>query len=116
MPVTRPWGTYEVLQPQGEGENFLLKKIIVNPGHRLSLQSHRHRSEHWVVVNGTGTVTIGEDDVICAHNTQIFIPRGAKHRIENTSVDTPLVFIEVQVGNELKEDDIVRYEDDYQRA
>ena len=116
MLVARPWGTYEVLRPQCEGDRFLLKKIMVKPGHRLSLQSHNHRSEHWVVIEGAGEVTVGEDEIVCAHNTHIFVPRGTKHRIRNTSVDSPLVFVEVQVGKQLDEDDIIRYQDDYQRA
>lgn len=115
MKFTRPWGTYEVLR-QSESENFLLKKIVVNPNSRLSLQSHKHRSEHWVVVKGRGTVVVGEDEIICALNTHVFIPRGAKHRMQNTSESECLIFVEVQVGNILQEDDIIRYEDDYSRV
>lgn len=114
MKVVRPWGTYEVLRPQDD--NFLLKKIVVNPQQRLSLQSHEHRSEHWVVVQGEGEVTIRENVVPCEVDSQFFIPRGTKHRIHNTSVDAPLIFVEVQVGNILEEGDIVRYEDDYLRS
>ena len=84
MKTTRPWGTYEVIR-QNNLENFLLKKIVVNPNSRLSLQSHEHRSEHWVVVQGQGVVVVGEDSVVCALNTHVFIPRGAKHRMQNTS-------------------------------
>lgn len=113
MTTTRPWGSYEVLH--GPRDNFLLKRIVVHPCSRLSLQSHELRSEHWVVVSGTGEVTVGEDVLVCGVNTHVFVPRGTKHRIHNTSVDTPLVFVEVQIGAVLKESDIVRYEDDYDR-
>ena len=116
MTTERPWGTYEVIRSKLDNDNFLLKKIVVNPQQRLSLQSHKHRSEHWVVVKGNGEVTIGEDVLVCSLNTQLFIPRGAKHRIQNTSVETPLVFVEVQVGDILEESDIIRYQDDYSRA
>ena len=117
MPVTeRPWGTYEVLFQDTATDHFLLKKIVVRPSSRLSLQSHEHRSEHWVVVEGTGNVVVGEDTLVCAPNTHVFIPRGAKHRICNTSPTANLVFVEVQVGTTLREDDITRYEDDYKRA
>jgi mannose-1-phosphate guanylyltransferase len=116
MQTNRPWGTYEILQEKREGENFLIKKIVVNPNSRLSLQSHAHRSEHWIVVQGSGKVTVGEDDVVCGINSQLFIPRGAKHRITNTSMENILVFVEVQVGDVLQEDDIVRYQDDYGRS
>ena len=112
--TTRPWGTYEVIRAPCS-DNFLLKRILVHPGHRLSLQSHAFRSEHWVVVQGEGEVTVGEDVLKCALNTHIFIPRGAKHRISNTHTATPLVFVEVQVGDRLEEEDIIRYEDDYNR-
>jgi mannose-6-phosphate isomerase len=84
----------------------------VNPQQRLSLQSH----EHWVVVEGRGEVTIRENFVPCEVYSQFLIPRGAKHRIHNTSVDAPFIFVEVQVGDVLEEGDIVRYEDDYLRS
>lgn len=112
--TTRPWGTYEVIRAP-RADNFLVKRICVHPGHRLSLQSHAFRSEHWVVVQGEGEVTVGEDLVKCALNTHIFIPRGTKHRISNINADT-LIFVEVQVGDRLEEGDIVRYEDDYNRT
>ena len=111
--MQRPWGKYEVLSCKN---NFLLKRITVMPQARLSLQSHAHRSEHWVVIQGSGEVTIGEDVVVCSKNTQLFIPRGVKHRVKNTSSETELVFIEVQVGDILDENDIHRYEDDYNRV
>ena len=113
--VTRPWGAYQVLK-HDPAERFLLKKIIVRPNSRLSLQSHAHRSEHWIVVRGRGKVVVGEDELTCAVNTHIFIPCGCKHRIHNTSDEADLVFVEVQVGDILSEDDIVRYADDYSRA
>ena len=115
MITKRPWGYYEVVR-QDESENFLLKNIVVKPQSRLSLQSHAHRSEHWVVVKGSGTVVVGEDELVCSLNTHVFIPRGAKHRMQNTSDTDDLVFVEVQVGNILQEDDIIRYEDDYSRV
>ena len=112
--TTRPWGAYQIIR-HDESENFLVKKIVVKPNCRLSLQSHKHRSEHWVVVQGSGKVVLGEDELVCALNTHVFVPRGAKHRIHNTSQSTDLVFVEVQVGNILQEKGIVRYQDDYAR-
>lgn len=107
----RPWGRFEVLT---EADTHKVKRITVNPGHRLSYQYHHHRSEHWVVVAGSGVV-IRDDDVIpVTANESVHIPAGAKHRIENTGTE-PLVFIEVQYGTYLGEDDIVRLADDYQR-
>ncbi|MBI5006911.1 MAG: mannose-1-phosphate guanylyltransferase/mannose-6-phosphate isomerase [Nitrosomonadales bacterium] len=110
--VNRPWGSYTVLEEDPEG--FKLKRIEVAPGARLSLQSHAHRSEHWVVVSGTATVTNG-DEVITVHKNQsTYIPIGAKHRLENRG-DEPLHIVEIQVGDYLGEDDIRRYEDNYGR-
>lgn len=114
MPTARPWGTYEVIRKQNK-ETFAVKKIVVYPKSRLSLQSHAHRSEHWIVVSGSGVVTVGEDQIVCGTNTHVFIPRCVKHRVENTSSDDDLVFIEVQMGTVLEEHDIKRYEDDYGR-
>ena len=113
MITTRPWGTYEVIQ---EGENYLVKKIVVNPGSRLSLQSHNHRAEHWVIVDGVGTSVLGEDSILVGRNSHIFVPVNAKHRISNTSNEHPLVMVEVQTGSVLEESDIVRYQDDYSRV
>lgn len=110
--VHRPWGTYTVLE---EGPGFKIKRIEVNPGARLSLQSHKHRSEHWIVVSGTATVTNGERELVIASNESTFIPAGNKHRLENASGDR-LVIIEVQSGPYLGEDDIVRYDDQYGRV
>lgn len=110
--VNRPWGSYTVLEEDPEG--FKLKRIEVAPGARLSLQSHAHRSEHWVVVSGTATVTNG-DEVITVHKNQsTYIPIGAKHRLENLGSE-PLHIVEIQVGEYLGEDDIQRYEDNYGR-
>jgi len=115
---SRPWGLYYVMESK---ENFKVKKIIVNPGCRLSLQSHQHRSEHWIVVSGTATVEIRNPDkeekdwVFPVHpNESCYIKAGDMHRIANYG-KIPLVFIEVQVGEYTGEDDIQRYEDDYGR-
>ena len=110
--VHRPWGTYTVLQ---EGLGFKLKRIEVKPGARLSLQSHKHRSEHWVVVSGTALVTNGDKLVKLEANQSTYIPLGNKHRLENTGAEL-LVLIEVQCGEYLGEDDIVRYDDVYGRS
>jgi len=109
--TVRPWGTFETLHAR---DNYLIKRIVVHSKHRLSLQSHECRAEHWVVVKGHGTIILGEDEIVCGPNTQVFIPKKTTHRIINSS-DNELVFVEVQVGNFLSEDDIVRYEDDYAR-
>lgn len=109
--VFRPWGTYEGVD---EGERFLVKRIVVNPGASLSLQRHAHRAEHWVVVTGTARVTRG-DEVMELHEDQsTYIPVGMKHRLENPGND-PLEIIEVQTGAYLGEDDIERFEDIYGR-
>ncbi len=109
---TRPWGTFHVLE---EKTGFKVKRISVDPGGRLSLQSHKHRSEHWTVVNGVATVTVGADVVELARGRSIDIPLGAKHRLENLGSDQ-VDIIEVQFGDYLGEDDIVRYDDAYQRS
>jgi len=110
--VDRPWGYYTVM---GSGPGFQIKKIVVNPGQALSLQMHYHRSEHWIVINGTAKVTIGEIESIIHENEGVFIPQTMKHRIENPG-RLPLEIIEVQNGTYLGEDDIVRFEDKYDRA
>jgi len=110
--VHRPWGTYTVLE---EGERFKIKRIVVKPGASLSLQMHYHRSEHWVVVSGTARVTNGESERLVRTNESTYIPAGTPHRLENPGV-VPLVIIEVQSGEYLGEDDIVRFEDRYGRA
>lgn len=107
----RPWGFFETLTLGGR---FQVKRIVVNAGAALSLQSHMHRSEHWIVVAGTARVTVDEDVVLLAENESIYIPLGAKHRLENPG-KVPMELIEVQTGTYLGEDDIVRYDDMYAR-
>jgi len=109
--VIRPWGTYEVID---EGERFKVKCICVNPGERLSLQKHMHRSEHWVVVSGMATATIGEEITYVRPNESIYISAGTLHRLQNEGI-MPLIIIEVQVGEYNGEDDIIRMDDDYKR-
>ncbi len=110
--VQRPWGTYTVLE---EGEGYKIKRIVVNPASRLSLQSHHRRSEHWVVVAGTARVTCGDRVYDVATNESTFIPPQTKHRLENVDPSIPLQIIEVQSGPYLGEDDIVRFDDDFGR-
>lgn len=108
----RPWGTYTVLE---EGSQFKIKRIEVKPGAALSLQMHHHRSEHWIVVSGIATVVNGEQEIILQTNQSTYIPAGHKHRLINPGV-IDLVMIEVQSGQYLGEDDIVRFSDQYGRA
>ncbi len=108
----RPWGTYTVLE---EGDGFKIKRIEVKPGRRLSLQAHHHRSEHWIVVSGAAKVTNGDREILLTTNQSTYIPCGFKHRLENPGI-LPLVMIEVQSGDYLGEDDIVRFDDIYGRA
>lgn len=108
----RPWGTYAVLE---ENRHYKIKRIEVLPGQRLSLQKHHHRSEHWIVVSGSALVTCGEQQFMVNINESTFIPIGEQHRLENPG-KIPLIIIEVQSGEYLGEDDIVRFQDDYQRA
>jgi mannose-6-phosphate isomerase len=108
----RPWGTYTVLE---ENKSYKIKRIEVQPGQRLSLQKHHHRSEHWIVVSGTARVTCGDREFDVNVNESTFIPIGVNHRLENPGV-IPLTIIEVQSGEYLGEDDIVRFKDDYQRC
>ncbi|MHC1759591.1 MAG: mannose-1-phosphate guanylyltransferase/mannose-6-phosphate isomerase [Negativicutes bacterium] len=108
----RPWGSYTIL---GEGPDYKIKRIVVNPGQILSLQMHHHRSEHWVVVSGTALVTIGDREQLVCDNESVFVPQTVKHRLANTG-KIPLVLIEVQSGRYLGEDDIVRFEDIYGRS
>ncbi len=108
----RPWGWFERL---ALGERFQVKRIYVNPGAALSLQSHNHRSEHWIVVEGTAKVTIDEEITLLTEGQSIYVSLGAKHRMENPGKQ-PMVLIEVQIGTYLGEDDIIRYEDIYQRT
>jgi mannose-6-phosphate isomerase len=108
----RPWGSYTVLV---DADDHKVKTITVQPGKRLSYQRHARRAEHWVVVAGTGRITLDGDMVEVPAGQAIDIPKGAAHRIENAA-DEPLVFIEVQLGDYFGEDDIVRLEDDFGRA
>ena len=108
----RPWGWYESLVV---GQRFQVKRIVVHPGAALSLQSHHHRAEHWIVVEGTAKVTIGEDVQLVSENQSVYIPLGSLHRMENPG-KVPLTLIEVQTGSYFGEDDIIRYEDVYARG
>lgn len=108
----RPWGWYETLCL---GTRFQVKRIMVKPGGELSLQSHVHRSEHWIVVAGTAEVTVGEEVQLLTENQSVYIPLGAVHRMTNPG-QLPMYLIEVQTGAYLGEDDIVRYEDVYNRS
>ena len=108
---TRPWGAWEVL---ATGRGYILKRIMVLPGQRLSLQYHHHRAEQWTMVEGSAEVEIDGAVRAVAAGEHVYIPLGATHRIRNVGVE-PLVFIEVQVGDILDENDIVRLEDDYGR-
>ena len=110
--VYRPWGAYDSVH---HGEGFKVKHITVNPGQRLSLQMHHHRAEHWIVVRGAARVTRDDQTFMVLENQSTYIPRGARHRLENPG-DAPLELIEVQTGAYLGEDDIVRFEDAYGRA
>ena len=110
--VYRPWGSYEGVDA---GERFQVKRIIVNPGASLSLQMHHHRAEHWIVVKGTAMVTCGDKEFLLSENESTYIPIGATHRLENPGT-IPCELIEVQSGSYLGEDDIVRFEDKYNRS
>tara|TARA_B110000008_G_scaffold52732_2_gene51962 strand:- start:1353 stop:2774 length:1422 start_codon:yes stop_codon:yes gene_type:complete len=111
LEVFRPWGSYTILE---QGKGFKIKRIEVNPKQKLSLQLHQKRSEHWVVIEGTAKVTNGTNVVQIKKNESTFIPLGTKHRLENPK-NTPLIIIEVQVGVYVGEDDIIRFEDKYDR-
>ena len=108
----RPWGSFSVLD---EGDNFKVKRIEVLPGKRLSYQKHSRRAEHWVVVQGSAKVTLDDKEIIVSTGEAIDIAIGSAHRVENPGSDL-LVFIEVQRGSYLGEDDIVRLQDDFGRA
>jgi mannose-1-phosphate guanylyltransferase/mannose-6-phosphate isomerase len=107
----RPWGHYQSLD---RGEGYQVKRLVVSPGQRLSLQKHAHRAEHWTVVAGSAAVTVGDETRVLAANQTVHIPLGAVHRLANPG-SVPAVVIEVQCGDYLGEDDIVRLEDDYRR-
>tara|TARA_R110000824_G_scaffold59483_1_gene159691 strand:+ start:265 stop:606 length:342 start_codon:yes stop_codon:yes gene_type:complete len=108
----RPWGNYQILY---DGTDCKVKKITVNQGHRLSLQSHQRRKEDWIVVKGNGLVVLDTRWISVYPGSKVFIGIGKKHRIKNTGQED-LVFIEVQTGTYFGEDDITRYEDDYNRT
>ena len=108
----RPWGWFESL---AVGDCFQVKRICVKPGAALSLQSHKHRSEHWIVVEGTAKVTIEDEITLVSEGQSVYVPLGAKHRMENLG-KLPMVMIEVQIGTYLGEDDIIRFEDRYERG
>jgi mannose-1-phosphate guanylyltransferase/mannose-6-phosphate isomerase len=110
--VYRPWGQFDSID---NGDRFQVKRIVVNPGARLSLQMHHHRAEHWIVVRGTALVTRGEESFMLSENESTYIPLGVTHRLENPG-RIPLEIIEVQSGAYLGEDDIVRFEDTYGRG
>jgi mannose-1-phosphate guanylyltransferase/mannose-6-phosphate isomerase len=110
--VYRPWGYYERV---AEGDRFQVKRILVKPGEKLSLQMHHHRAEHWVVVNGTALVTNGDQEIMLTENQSTYIPIGVAHRLENPG-EIDLTLIEVQSGSYLGEDDIVRFDDIYGRS
>ncbi|AOJ05271.1 MULTISPECIES: mannose-1-phosphate guanylyltransferase/mannose-6-phosphate isomerase [Burkholderia] len=109
--VHRPWGNYDSVD---SGERFQVKRIVVKPGARLSLQMHHHRAEHWIVVRGTARITRGDETFLLSENESTYIPLGVSHRLENPG-KMPLELIEVQSGSYLGEDDIVRFEDNYGR-
>ena len=108
----RPWGSFTTLE---EGAGYKIKRIEVQPGHRLSLQMHYHRSEHWIVVSGTARVVCGTAETILTRNQSTYVPQCTTHRLENPGT-IPLILIEVQNGEYLGEDDIVRFQDDYARS
>lgn len=110
--VHRPWGWYDSVD---EGPRFKVKRIMVKPGEKLSLQKHHHRAEHWIVVKGTAEVHCNDQVTMLSENQSTFIPLGATHRLANPG-QIPLEIIEVQSGSYLGEDDIVRFEDDYGRT
>ena len=110
--VYRPWGHYDLIDV---GIGFQAKRILVNPGAKLSLQKHNHRAEHWVVVRGTATITCGKETFKLSINQSTFIPLGEIHRLENNQ-ETILEIIEIQTGDYLGEDDIIRLDDDYKRV
>lgn len=108
--VQRPWGWFETLSC---GDGYVVKRLWLSPGQRISLQSHQHRCEHWVVVNGEGLLILGEAAIPAVRGTTLFVPEGARHRAEAGVL--PLEIVEVQRGALLSEDDIERYEDDFGR-
>ncbi len=112
LTVARPWGSYTTLE---EGHRYKIKRIVVNPGAKLSLQMHYHRSEHWVVIAGTAKIVNGEQEIFLEENQSTYIPKTHRHRLENPG-KIPLQIIEIQTGPYLEEDDIVRFGDIYGRG
>lgn len=110
--VKKPWGSYQILD---EGEKFLVKKIIVNPGGKLSLQSHKNRSEHWIIAEGEAEITLDNNTKKLKENEMIFIQKQSKHRLSNNSSEN-LIIIEMWYGENLDENDIERFEDEYGRV
>lgn len=110
--VNKPWGSYQIID---QGENFVVKNIVVKPYCKLSLQSHKHRSEHWVIVEGRAEVTINDKITTLEPNQSTYIPSETKHRLANNH-DKNLILIEVWYGEILDEEDITRYEDIYNRV
>ncbi len=110
--VNKPWGSYQVID---QGENFVVKRIVVNPYGKLSLQSHKHRSEHWIIVEGRAEITINDKITTLEPNQSTYIPSEIKHRLAN-NYDKDLILIEVWYGKKLDEEDITRYEDIYNRV
>mgnify|MGYP000023386901 CR=1 FL=1 len=108
----RPWGNYTILSTD---EGCQVKKLVVNPGKRISLQSHKSRAEHWFIVWGKGIAELNGEEIEVGPGDSINVPIGSRHRI-SCSGSTHLIFVEVQTGSSFSEDDIVRYEDDYNRA
>jgi len=112
LTVTRPWGSYTVLE---EGDRYKIKRIVVNPGQKLSMQMHHHRSEHWVVIAGTARIVNGDQEIYLEEDQSTYIPKTHRHRLENPG-KIPLQIIEIQTGAYLEEDDIVRFGDIYGRS
>ena len=111
--ISRPWGNYRTL---ANDVLYKVKKIVVNPRSRISYQSHKFRNEIWVIVSGSGLITIDEKKSKVSYGSVVSIPKNSKHRIENNTEDKYLVFIEVQTGESFEEEDIIRYSDDYGRS
>lgn len=107
----RPWGKYFVLEDEA---HYKLKRIVVNPGQKLSYQYHHKRQEQWTIIKGEATIILDDKEIKLSYGESIYIPLGAKHRIMNLS-DSPVIFIEVQTGTYFGEDDIVRLDDEYDR-
>ncbi len=109
--VNKPWGSFEIID---QGPKYTVKKIIVHPGGILSLQSHKHRSEHWLIASGVAEVIINEKTFNLSENDNIFVPKGSKHRLINLGTEN-LIVIEMWFGDKLDENDIKRFEDSYKR-